>query len=270
MKVVILCGGKGTRLREETEYRPKPLVPVGGRPILWHIMKIYSTFGFREFVLCLGYKGEMIKDYFLNYDLLNSDFTIHLGSKAIKQDFVAHDEHDWRVTLVDTGQETQTGGRVARIRRYVEGDDAFMLTYGDGVAAIDIDALLQLHRRENRIATVTGVHPLGRFGELVLEADRHRVHRFAEKPLARESWINGGFFVFGRRVFDYLSGDDCVLEREPLERLARENELAVYCHDAYWQCMDTFRDVEALNQQWASGRPPWRVWDRLPRTEENR
>jgi glucose-1-phosphate cytidylyltransferase len=258
MKVVILCGGKGTRLREETEYRPKPLVNVGGKPILWHIMKLYSAYGLRDFVLCLGYKGELIKDYFINYDLMNSDFTIELGSKQIVRDSVAHDEANWRVSLVDTGLETMTGGRLARIRKYIGADQDFLVTYGDGVADVDVDALIDIHRRSGRIATLTGVHPVGRFGELSLQGDA--VRQFAEKPAASETWINGGFFVMNRRIFEYLDGDDCVLERAPLERLAAEGQLGVYRHPGYWQCMDTLRDMEQLNQEWASGRAPWKVW----------
>jgi glucose-1-phosphate cytidylyltransferase len=255
IKAVILCGGKGTRLREETEYRPKPLVPIGGRPILWHIMKRYSMYHLTNFVLCLGYRGEMIKEYFLNYDLLNSDFTIDLGTKCVTRNYVAHDELDWRVSLVDTGQETMTGGRVARIRSYVENDEAFMLTYGDGVADVDLGALLAFHREQRKLVTVTGVHPKGRFGELAVRGDS--VTSFSEKPPANENWINGGFFVCSPGVFDYLSGDECILEREPLERLAADGELAVYRHDGYWQCMDTPRDMETLNQEWASGSPAW-------------
>jgi glucose-1-phosphate cytidylyltransferase len=224
-------------------------------------MKGYSAYGFRDFVLCLGYKGEMIKDYFLNYDLLNSDFTIHLGSKTIDQIAVAHDEKDWRVTLVDTGQDTMTGGRVARIQRHVADDGLFMLTYGDGVANIDINRLLAFHKEHGRIGTVTGVRPQARFGELQLQGSI--VNRFAEKPLTSDAWINGGFFVFDSRIFDYLGGDDCILEREPLERLADDGQLASYLHDGFWQCMDTQRDMEMLNAEWERGAAPWRVWDAL-------
>src|SRR4051812_981011 len=207
MKVVILCGGLGTRLREETEYRPKPLVNVGGKPILWHIMKTYSAYGFHDFVLCLGYKGEMIKDYFINYDLLNSDFTIQLGTKQIVKDSVIHDEARWRVSLVDTGDETMTGGRLARIRKYIGDDEDFLVTYGDGVSDVDVAQLVRFHRDSGRIATLTGVHPIGRFGELAI--DGSAVRQFAEKPAASDTWINGGFLVLNRRVFDYLDGDDC-------------------------------------------------------------
>ncbi len=262
MKVVILCGGKGTRLREETEYRPKPLVNVGGKPILWHIMKTYSAYGFHDFVLCLGYKGEMIKDYFINYDLLNSDFTISLGTKQIVMDNVAHDEANWRVSLVDTGAETMTGGRLARIRRYIGADEDFLVTYGDGVADIDIDGVVRFHRQSGRIATLTGVHPIGRFGELAVEGAA--VRHFAEKPASSDAWVNGGYFVLNRRVFDYIGGDDCIFERSPLERLSAEGQLGVYKHPGYWQCMDTLRDVEQLNHEWASGSAAWKVWRDAP------
>ena len=258
MKVVILCGGKGTRLREETEYRPKPLVQIGGKPILWHIMKTYSAFGFHEFVLCLGYKGEMIKDYFINYDLLNSDFTISLGTKQIVRDNVAHDEANWRVSLVDTGDETMTGGRLARIRNYIGSDEDFLVTYGDGVADINMHELVRFHRDSGRVATLTGVHPIGRFGELAVEDGA--VRRFAEKPASSDTWVNGGYFVLNRRIFDYLAGDDCIFERKPLERLSSEGQLGVYQHPGYWQCMDTLRDMEQLNHEWAVGKAAWKVW----------
>ena len=254
-RVVILCGGLGTRLREETVYRPKPLVPIGNRPILWHIMKSYAAFGFTDFILALGYKSEMIKDYFLNYDLLNTDFTLELGSKRIERLHTAHEEADWRITFVDTGHDTMTGGRLRRLEPYLRDVDRFMLTYGDGVADVDLRALLELHRRSGRVALVTGVRPQARFGELIVDGDR--VVRFAEKPAGNEGWINGGFFVMTPQVFEYLSGDQTVLEREPLERLAREQQLSVYKHQGYWQCMDTQRDMQVLNDQWNSGRAPW-------------
>jgi glucose-1-phosphate cytidylyltransferase len=256
-KVVILCGGAGTRLREETEYKPKPMVAIGDKPILWHIMKIYSAFGFNDFVLCLGYKGDIIRNYFLNYDLLNSDFTIELGAKEIVSHATFHDEHRWLVTLAETDAQTMTGGRVKRIQQYIDGD-TFMLTYGDGVSDIDIEDLLRFHHEHGRIATVTAVHPTARFGELTLDGEL--AVSFGEKPQTQEGWVNGGFFVFNRKVFDYLGGDDCVLEREPLERLAAEGQLAAYRHTGYWQHMDTLRDMELLNSQWAGGSPPWAVW----------
>jgi len=254
-RVVILCGGLGTRLREETEYRPKPLVPIGDRPILWHIMKSYAAFGFTDFILALGYKGEMIKDYFLNYDLVNSDFTLELGSKRIERLNTAHEEADWRVTFVDTGQDTMTGGRLRRLAPYLRGEERFMLTYGDGVCDVNLRSLLDHHRRSGRVALVTGVRPQARFGELIVAGDR--VLRFAEKPTGGDSWINGGFFVMTPEIFKYLAGDQTVLEREPLERLAREDQLAVFKHDGYWQCMDTQRDMQLLNEQWKMGKAHW-------------
>jgi glucose-1-phosphate cytidylyltransferase len=258
VKVVVLCGGLGMRLREETEYRPKPLVPIGDRPILWHIMKTFAAFGTTDFVLALGYKGEMIKDFFLNYEALVSDFTIDLGRKAITSLNGAHGEADWRVTLVDTGQATQTGGRLKRLQPYLSDDARFLLTYGDGVADIDLEALTRFHERSGCAVTVTGVRPLSRFGELVVDGDR--AVRFTEKPVAGDAWINGGYFVMSPRVFDYLDGDQTILERQPLERLAKEGQLAVFKHEGYWQCMDTYRDMVLLNDQWASGHAPWKRW----------
>jgi glucose-1-phosphate cytidylyltransferase len=260
-KVVILCGGQGTRLREETEYRPKPLVPVGNRPILWHIMKSYASFGFTDFILALGYKGEMIKDYFVNYDLVNSDFTLELGSKQLTPLNATHGESDWRITFVDTGQATNTGGRLKRLQPFLRDEVRFMLTYGDGVSDVDIAATLEAHGRSDCSVLVTGVRPQARFGELVVVGDR--VVRFAEKPPANESWINGGYFVMTPRVFDYIASDETALERAPLERIATEGQLAVFKHPGYWQPMDTYRDMQLLNEQWNSGQPPWvRHWRR--------
>jgi glucose-1-phosphate cytidylyltransferase len=263
LKAVILCGGLGTRLREETEYRPKPLVPIGDRPILWHIMKTYAAFGVNEFILALGYKGEMIKDFFLNYDALVSDFTIDLQSKSITPLNGAHDEANWRVTLVDTGQATQTGGRIKRLQDLLGDEERFLLTYGDGVSDVDLEALVLFHQRSGCAVTLTGVRPLARFGELMTSGDH--VVRFAEKPATGDAWINGGYFVMTPRVFDYLEGDETILERQPLERLADQRQLAVFKHDGYWQCMDTYRDVVLLNEEWASGHAPWKRWqDRQP------
>jgi glucose-1-phosphate cytidylyltransferase len=257
MKVVILCGGLGTRLREETEYRPKPLVEVGGRPILWHIMKIFAHNGLREFVLCLGYRGNMIKGYFLNYEEMTNDMTINLGRPGDLQYHGRHAEEDFCVTLADTGQETQTGGRVKRVQKYV-GGDTFMVTYGDGVGDVDIRALLAFHKSHGKLATVTGVRPLSKFGALELGSEGD-VRAFAEKPRS-EGWSSAGFFVFKRQVFDYLKGDMCVLEHEPLQRLASEGQLVAYRHEGCFYTMDTYREYVQLNQLWNSGSPPWRVW----------
>ena len=259
-KVVILCGGRGTRIREETEFRPKPMVEIGHKPILWHIMKIYSFFGFSDFVLCLGYKGEMIKEYFLSYEMMNSDFTIDLGSK--RKNIQIHDSHakdQWRVTLADTGLMSMTGARLKYIESYIDTEN-FMMTYGDGVANIDLHELLKFHLSHKKIATITGVRPPSRFGELI--ARENRVTEFSEKPQIREGYINGGFFVFNRKVFSYLSADErSVLEREPLERLADDGQLMVFFHNDYWHCMDTLRDLDILEEEWHRGSPPWKVWE---------
>jgi len=256
MKVVVLCGGLGTRLREETEFRPKPMVEIGGRPILWHIMKLYAHSGFREFVLCLGYRGNMIKEYFLNYEAMNNDFTICLGQQSqIKYNDV-HAEQGFQVTLADTGQATMTGGRVKRIQKYIE-DDTFLLTYGDGVADLNIARLLEFHKSHGKLATVTAVTPSSRFG--VLEMNKNRVMSFLEKP-RMEGFASAGFFVLNRKVFDYISGDDCTFEHEPLERLAKEGELMAYKHEGFFFAMDTYREYEYLNQLWSKGQAPWKVW----------
>jgi glucose-1-phosphate cytidylyltransferase len=256
--VMILCGGLGTRLREETEYLPKPMVEIGGRPMLWHIMKGYASHGFTEFILCLGYKGHKIREYFLHYEAMHCDFTIELGDHDHVEFHHRHGEAGWRVTLADTGIDTQTGGRIARAMAYVKGD-RFMLTYGDGVANMNVPALVTFHQNQKRTATVTGVRPSSRFGELMASGDT--VTAFSEKPRMHEGLINGGFFVFERRIADYLSTDaGCVLEREPMERLAADGQLAVYRHDGFWQCMDTYRDYQQLSQIWESGRPGWKTW----------
>lgn len=256
MKVIILCGGFGTRLREETEYRPKPMVEIGGRPILWHIMKIYAHYGYRDFVLCLGYKGHMIKEYFLNYEAMNNDFTISLGRESRLEFNGHHAEDGFRVTLADTGQDTMTGGRIKRVQKYV-GKETFMATYGDGVADVDVSALVRFHKSHGRIATVTAVRPVSRFG--VLDLDHSRVATFAEKPPV-DTWVNAGFFVFEPAIFDYLEGDECVLEREPLERLAADGQLMGYQHPGLFFAMDTYRDYLRLNELWDTGQAPWRVW----------
>lgn len=257
MKVLILCGGQGTRLREETEYRPKPLVDIGGRPILWHIMKVYAHYGFREFVLCLGYRGNMIKEYFLNYEAMTNDFTVSLGRMHAIAYQDAHEEQNFTVTLAETGQNTMTGGRVKRAGKYVDGN-TFMVTYGDGVSDVDVDKVLAFHKAHGKLATVTSVRPLSRFGILDIGPDG-AVNRFAEKPQS-DGWINAGFFVFDRRVLDYLGGDDCILEREPLERLATEGQIMAYQHTGSFYAMDTYREYLALNEIWEAGTAPWKVW----------
>jgi glucose-1-phosphate cytidylyltransferase len=258
VKALILCGGMGTRLREETEVRPKPMVNVGPRPILWHIMKTYAHYGHKEFVLCLGYKGDVIKRYFLDYETMNADFTITLGRKESIELHSAHGEQDWKVTLAHTGLNAMTGARVKRAQSYV-GSERFMLTYGDGLSDVDLGSLVRFHESHGKIGTVTGVAPPGRFGELSLEEDH--VRSFREKPHASTAYINGGFFVLESEFFDYVSPrDDCVLERDPLESLARDGQLMVYRHHGFWQCMDTYRDLELLRGLWESGTPPWRVW----------
>ena len=257
MKAVILCGGLGTRMREETEFRPKPLVEIGGRPILWHIMKMYAHHGFREFVLCLGYRGDMIKEYFLNYEAMNNDFTITLGRDNHTVVHGAHQEQEFQVTLADTGPSTMTGGRIKRVEKFIDGD-TFMATYGDGVADVDLTALIEFHRKHGRLATVTVVRPTSRFGLVELEADAS-VSSFKEKPEI-DAWANAGFLVFERPVFEYLHGDDCVLEQEPLRRLAQGGQLAAYRHDGFFYGMDTHRDYTALNELWESGQAPWRTW----------
>ncbi len=257
MKAVILCGGQGTRLREETEFRPKPLVPIGERPILWHIMKLFSHAGVNDFVLCLGYRGHMIKEYFLNYEAMNNDFSVCLGKPHAINYHNAHTEQNFRVTLVDTGQNTMTGGRLRRVRRYV-GDEPFMLTYGDGLADIDIAAIIDFHLSHGRLATVSTVRPTSRFGVIDI-GEQREVLNFSEKP-QMDTWANVGFQVFHPKVFDYLTGDDCILEQEPLMRLAAERELMAYQHEGFFYAMDTYREYQYLNELWNSGKAPWKVW----------
>lgn len=256
MKVVILAGGMGTRLREETEYRPKPMVQIGGRPILWHIMKIYASYGLRDFVVCLGYKGDVIRDYFLNYENRHCDMTVTLGCGTIEY-HGTHAEDGWRVTLVETGDGTMTGGRIKRIARYL-GDRPFMVTYGDGVADVDINALVAFHQRARKLATVTAVHPSSRYGELAI--DEGRVTLLREKPQVNQGWINGGFFVFERAVVELINGDQDVLETGLLSRLVEQDHLAVYEHTGFWQCMDTYREMQQLEDLWSSGRAVWKLW----------
>ncbi len=259
MKVVILCGGLGTRLREETEFRPKPMVYIGGRPILWHIMKIFSRYSHNEFVLSLGYKGEMIKDYFYHYELMNNDVTLKLGHPREISFYQRHDEGDWTITMVSTGEKALKGARLKRIERFIS-DDVFMMTYGDGVADIDLTRLIDFHHSHGKLATVTGVNPASRFGELRIEGER--VEKFVEKPAVGDRLINGGFFVFSRKIFDYLADDDnCDLEVGALERVAEAGELMVYKHPGSWACMDTLRDMEYLNRLWDDGKAFWKAWD---------
>jgi len=254
MKVGILAGGLGTRLSEETVLRPKPMVEIGGKPILWHIIRCFADFGFTEFVIALGYKGEMIKDYFINYHKRSCSLTVRLATG----DLMVHDGHneDWTVHLLDTGAKTQTGGRVKRIARYM-GEEPFLLTYGDGVSNVNILDLIEFHKNQGKIATLTAVRPPARFGGLTFRGDA--VARFAEKPQTGEGWINGGFFVLRPEIVNYIRGDEMPFEQEPLELLAQGNELAAFRHEGFWQCMDTLRDVHLLESMWASGQAPWRI-----------
>ena len=258
MKVVILCGGAGTRLREETEFRPKPMVNIGPYPILWHIMKYYSQFGFKEFVLALGYKGDMIKNYFCHYELMNNDVTIELGQPEKTCIHYAHDEAGWKITLADTGEKSLKGARLKKVEKYIVGD-TFMMTYGDGIADVDIGKLLAFHQAHGKLATVTGINIASRFGELKIDGDS--VETFSEKPQDGKGFINGGFFVFSRKILDYLTTDDlCDLEVGPLEQIAGEGQLMVYKHRGFWACMDTLRDMEYLNRLWDNGMARWKIW----------
>jgi glucose-1-phosphate cytidylyltransferase len=253
--VVILCGGMGTRLREETEYKPKPMVEIGGKPIIWHIMKIYAHYGFNEFILCLGYKGSIIKEYFFNYDLMCNDCTVQLGQESRIAFQNNHPEQNFKVTLVDTGLHTMTGGRIKRIEKYIN-TDTFMVTYGDGLADINLEKLTAFHHSHNKIATLTATRPPSRFGILDL-GDGGKVNRFREK--VGTEWINGGFFVFNRKVFDYLE-QDSTLEHAPLEKMADGGQLMAYRHEGFWIGMDTYREYEMLNQMWDLEKAPWKVW----------
>lgn len=260
MKVVILCGGKGTRLREETEFRPKPMVPIGPQPILWHIMKYYAHFGHRDFVLCLGYRGEMIKDYFRNYLWNRCDVTISLGRQPKARFHDHHEEEDWTVTLADTGLESMTGHRVHQIRRHLDPEEPFLLTYGDGLSNIDLHALVAEHQRVGRVMTLSAVHPAGRFGALAIDDDG-RIHTFQEKPRVEAAFVNGGYMICHPRLFDYLPDDpSCALEREPVSRLVADGQLHSYQHEGWWQPMDTYQEMTHLNALWAAGKAPWKVW----------
>ena len=257
MKAVILAGGLGSRLSEETAIKPKPMVEIGGKPILWHIMNIFSAHGVDEFIIALGYRGDVIKQYFLNFYALNNNLTIDLGSGETT--IQNRDLPRWKVHLVDTGESTQTGGRVKRIEQWLCRDQSFMLTYGDGVANVDLSNVIRFHESHGRLATVTTVRPPARFGNIQCD-DTNRVERFVEKPQAAEGWINGGFFVLNRGVLELIDGDDTLWEREPMERLAASGELMAYHHDGFWQPMDTLRDRKALEELWATGAAPWKVW----------
>lgn len=260
MKVVILCGGKGTRLREETEYRPKPMVPVGNRPILWHIMKTYAHYGHREFILCLGYKGEMIKEYFRNYLWNTSDVTLMLGRSPGIIFHDGHDEEDWSVTLAETGENSMTAFRVRQVKRYIPAGETFLLTYGDGLSTIDINASVAAHKAAGKICTISAVHPAGRFGSLRLESDGG-IRAFNEKPQFEESYVNGGYMVCDHRIFEYLPDDPgMMLERSPMDNLVRDNQLNAYQHEGFWQPMDTYQEAQYLNRLWAEGTAPWKIW----------
>ena len=256
MKVAILAGGLGTRLSEETTVKPKPMVEIGGKPMLWHIMNIYAAYGFKEFVIALGYKGEVIKDYFLNYHYRSRSLTVDLRSG----DTILHNgnlEENWNVHLIDTGIDTQTGGRIKQVAHFI-GDEPFMLTYGDGVSNINIQGLLDFHKAQGRLATLTAVRPPARFGQMILEGDQ--VTQFEEKPQIGEGWINGGFFVLQPEMVGYIKDDQTFWEHEPLEKLATEGQLAAYRHNDFWYCMDTLRDVNLLDKYWQDGNAPWKIW----------
>ena len=260
MKTVILAGGFGTRISEETGVRPKPLVEIGGKPILWHIMKMYSSHGFNEFIICLGYKGHMIKEFFANYFLHHSDVTFDMQKNEMN--IHQNNVEPWKVTLVDTGDNSMTGGRIKRVKDYV-GDESFFLTYGDGVSDVDFVKLLDFHKKQETFATLTAVQPPGRYGAFNLENDNHKITSFREKPKGdghETAWINGGFFVLEPEIFDYIEGDDTVWEIKPMGKLAKDNQLSAYKHFDYWQSMDTLRDRNVLKETWNSGNPPWKNW----------
>ncbi|MDR2829547.1 MAG: glucose-1-phosphate cytidylyltransferase [Methanobrevibacter sp.] len=259
MKTVILAGGFGTRLSELTDIRPKPMVDLGGKPILWHIMKIYSYYGFNDFIICLGYKGYMIKEYFNNYFLHNSDLTIDFNNNDIN----FHDSkvEPWKITLVDTGLKTMTGGRIKRIEKYID-DESFMLTYGDGLSNLNLNKLVNFHKKKNKYATLTAVKPISRFGAIEMD-NGNNILQFEEKPKfgqENKSYINGGFFVLEKDIFDYIEGDSTYWEREPLENLAKDNQLSAYKHDGFWKPMDMLKDKKELEEMWTSGNSPWKVW----------
>jgi glucose-1-phosphate cytidylyltransferase len=260
MKVVILCGGRGTRLREETEFRPKPMVPIGGKPILWHIMKYYAHFGHKEFILCLGYKGEMIKEYFRNYLWNTCDVSLSLGRQSQVQFHDRHSEEGWTVTLASTGEESMTAYRVRLIRRYIPEGETFLLTYGDGLSTIDVNASIASHQKAGRACTISAVHSAGRFGQMRID-DSGAIHAFNEKPQVEEGYVNGGYMVCDYKLFDYLPDDPKVMfEREPISQLVRDGQLHSFKHEGFWQPMDTFQEAQYLNRLWEAGQAPWKVW----------
>lgn len=257
MKVVILAGGYGTRISEETSVRPKPMVEIGGKPMLWHIMKIFSAAGLNDFIICLGYKGYMVKEYFANYMLHVSDIALEFNSNSMQ--YIEKRVEPWRVTLIDTGEKTMTGGRLKRVQKYI-GDEPFCLTYGDGLIDLDINKVIDFHRQQKTLATLTAVQPPGRFGAFTLSHEKTRITQFREKSLEDEAWINGGFFVLEPQVLDYIEGDSTIWEREPMMRLAHEDQLSAYRHEGFWQNMDTLRDKNLLEDLWAGENPPWKIW----------
>ena len=260
MKAIILCGGQGTRIRDVSEILPKPMLPIGNRPILWHIMKIYAYYGIKDFILCLGYKGWVIKEFFLNYRAKVADVGLTLGDHNSLRFYNSTDESNWRVTLVETGEDSQTGARVWNVKKYLEGEEHFCLTYGDGVADINISSLLDTHKKSGLVGTITAVHPLGRFGEV--EIENNRIVEFAEKPNVRQGYINGGFMVFdNKRVWNYFRpGEDLVLEGEVLPAMVKDRQLGVFEHIGFWQCVDTPREYNILNKLWKENKAPWKIW----------
>ena len=256
MKAVILAGGLGTRISEETHLKPKPMIEIGGKPILWHIMKIYSAYGINDFIICCGYKGYVIKEYFSNYFLHSSDVTFDMQNNEMKVH--SGNAEPWKVTLVDTGEETMTGGRLKRIQEYVSGEEMFCFTYGDGVSDVNIGGLIDFHKSHGKLATLTATQPPGRFGALNLEGNR--IKSFKEKPQGDGVWVNGGFFVLSPKVLNYIEGDDTTWEKKPMEQLAQEGQLNAYLHDGFWQPMDTARDKNQLEELWQSGNAPWKIW----------
>ena len=257
IKTVILAGGLGTRLSEETSLKPKPMVEIGGMPILWHIMKIYSQYNFNDFIICCGYKGYLIKEYFANYSLHTSDITFNMQEN--KMHIHANKTEPWNVTLVDTGEHTLTGGRLARVKNYLDFDDPFFFTYGDGLANINLNQLLEHHNKHGKLATLTAVQPPGRFGAIKL--DNSEVTNFQEKPDGDKAWINGGFFVLDPKVLKFIDGDNCIWEKSPLEKLSKEKQLSAFKHEGFWQPMDNLRDKNKLNDMWNKGNPLWKIWD---------